>query len=68
MQADIESNYDSPWKEAVEVFFPAFMAFFFPAIHAAIAWSKGYQFLDKELEKIVRDAALLHKSVGAPIS
>ena len=31
-------------------------AFFFPHIHAEIDWSKGYEFLDKELEKIVRDA------------
>lgn len=57
MEPDISSDFDSPWKEAVEVFFPAFMRFFFPAIDAAIDWSKGYQFLDKELEKVVRDAA-----------
>ncbi len=49
-------DYDSPWKEAVEVYFEAFMLFFFPDIHAEIDWSMGYEFLDKELEKIVRDA------------
>jgi hypothetical protein len=56
MKTDIPSDFDSPWKEAVEVFFPAFLCFFFPAIYAEIDWSKGYQFLDKELEKVVRDA------------
>ncbi len=56
MKTDTRSDFDSPWKEAVEIFFPAFMSFFFPAIDAEIDWSKGYQFLDKELEKVVRDA------------
>jgi hypothetical protein len=54
----ITSDFDSPWKEAIEVLFPAFMQFFFPAIHREIDWSRGYLFLDKELEKVVRDATL----------
>ncbi len=58
MQSDTHTDFDSPWKEAVEDLFPAFMGFFFPTIHAAIDWSTGYEFLDKELEKIVRDATL----------
>jgi len=57
MQVETDSDYDSPWKEAIEVFFPDFMNFFFPVIHTAIDWSKGYQFLDKELQRVVRDAA-----------
>ena len=32
------------------------MKLFFPEIHDDIDWKKGYTFLDKELEKIVRDA------------
>ena len=28
------ADYDSPWKEMLEGYFPAFMAFFFPAAHA----------------------------------
>jgi hypothetical protein len=52
------ADYDSPWKEALERYFPEFMAFFFPAAHADIAWERGYDFLDKELEKVVRDAEL----------
>lgn len=51
-------DYDSPWKEVLEHFFPAFMAFFFPEAHAEIDWSQRYEFLDKELAKIVRDANL----------
>ena len=51
MQSDIRSDFDSPWKEAVELLFPDFMSFFFPTIHAAIDWSRSYQFLDKELER-----------------
>jgi predicted transposase YdaD len=32
------------------------MAFFFPAAHEAIDWAKGYTFLDKELQQVVREA------------
>jgi len=47
---------DTPWKEAIEVYFRDFMRFCFPTIHDAVDWSAGWQFLDKELERIVRDA------------
>lgn len=53
------TDYDSPWKTVLERFFPAFLEFFFPAAHAAgIDWPQGYTFLDKELQKVVRDAEL----------
>lgn len=51
-------EYDSPWKEALERYFPAFLEFFFPSAHAEIDWSRGYEFLDLELRQVVRDAAL----------
>jgi len=49
-------DYDSPWEEVLERYFEDFMAFFFPVAHADIDWSKGYEFLDKELQKVVREA------------
>jgi len=49
---------DSPWKNVLERYFPEFLAFFFPAAYAGIDWSQGYTFLDKELQKVVRDATL----------
>ncbi|NJL28081.1 MAG: DUF4351 domain-containing protein [Thermoanaerobaculia bacterium] len=48
--------YDSPWKEILESYFPEFMAFFFPEIHADIDWSRGWESLDQELQQVVRDA------------
>ena len=48
---------DSPWKEIVEELFEAFLAFFFPNIHRDIDWSRGYQFLDQELRKILKGGA-----------
>jgi hypothetical protein len=53
-----QQDYDSPWKEILTRFFPHFMAFFFPDIHAAIDWPRGFEFLDKELQKIAVKAAL----------
>ena len=47
---------DSPWKEAVEDLFKEFLAFFFPEVHCDIDFAKGYQFLDTELQKIMREA------------
>jgi len=35
-----------------------FFALFFPAIHAAINWTRRPEFLDKELQQVVRDADL----------
>ncbi|HKI36964.1 MAG TPA: hypothetical protein VKA46_34245 [Gemmataceae bacterium] len=51
------ADYDSPWKEALDVYLRAFLAFFFPHIHDDIDWSRGYEFLDKELQKIAPKAA-----------
>ena len=45
--------YDSPWKEGMELYFKELMQFFFPDIAREIAWDKGYQFLDKELQQVV---------------
>ncbi len=52
------SDYDSPWKEVLERYFAEFLVFFFPAVHDGINWSKGYVFLDKELQQVVRGAKL----------
>ena len=50
-------DYDTPWKAIIERYLPEFMAFFFPDVYREIAWERGYTFLDKELQQIVRDAA-----------
>ena len=51
-------DYDSPWKKILEAYFQEFMVFFFPAAAEEIDWSRGYAFLDKELQQIVHDAEL----------
>lgn len=48
------ADFDTPWKEALQHFLGPFLAFFFPDIHAGIAWARGYEALDKELHQIVR--------------
>ncbi len=52
------TDYDSPWKEALELYFPEFLALCFPEVFAGVDWTRGYEFLDKELQKITRDAEL----------
>lgn len=52
------SDYDSPWKEALDLYFRAFLALFFPPAHSDIDWSRPYELLDKELQGVTRDAEL----------
>jgi hypothetical protein len=49
-------DYDSPWKEALDRYFEACLALFFPHAHADIDWGRGYEMLDKELQPIVHQA------------
>ncbi|HKO24652.1 MAG TPA: hypothetical protein VJY65_07925 [Chloroflexota bacterium] len=42
----------------MERYLTDFPAFFFPQAHAEIDRHRGYTFLDKELQQVVRDAAL----------
>jgi hypothetical protein len=53
-----QQDYDSPWKDILDLQFEEFMSFFFPSAHAQIDWRAGHEFLDKELQKITMDAAL----------
>jgi hypothetical protein len=52
------TDYDSPWKAFIELYFHDFLSFFFPHIEADIDWNKPIRFLDKELQKVVRDAEI----------
>ncbi len=50
------SDFDSPWKEILERYFESFVEFYFPDVHARIDWTQPVEFLDKELQRVVRDA------------
>jgi hypothetical protein len=52
------TDYDNPWKSFIELYFRDFLSLFFPNIEADIDWSKPIRFLDKELQKIVRDSEI----------
>jgi hypothetical protein len=56
-------DYDSPWKEALGVYFPECMRFFFPKAAADIDWTEGYRFLDKELQQVAPDALIGRRAV-----
>uniref|UniRef100_UPI000B08CAFA hypothetical protein n=1 Tax=Hassallia byssoidea TaxID=482630 RepID=UPI000B08CAFA len=44
------TEYDSPWKDILQLYFQEFMLFFFPLEHREIDWTKQPEFLDKELQ------------------
>ena len=52
------ADYDSPWKEVIEAYFPQFLEFFFPLAYVAIDWTQPYEFLDTELQQLEPDAEI----------
>jgi flagellar biosynthesis/type III secretory pathway protein FliH len=63
MAERIVADYDGPWKEALRRFFPAFLALLFPKVYADINWRRKFEFLDKELQKIVPDGQTGRRAV-----
>jgi hypothetical protein len=59
----MSADYDSPWKEALDFYFEAFLALLFPDADAQIDWSRGWESLDKEFQQIVREAEVGRKYV-----
>jgi len=55
------TDYDNPWKSIIELYFRDFISFFFPWIEPEIDWSREIKFLDKELQKVVRDAEIVKR-------
>ena len=49
---------DTPWKEIMQHYFPAFMEYCHPQAANEIDWSKGYEFLDNELNRIIKNAEI----------
>lgn len=50
-------DYDGAWKSALGVYLQDFLALCFPAIHAAIDWTRSYRFLETELQRATGDDA-----------
>jgi hypothetical protein len=57
------TEYDSPWKDIIEYLFEDFMKFFFPQVHEKIDWARGYEFLEQELRRVVREAVTQNRCV-----
>ncbi|MBF0191599.1 MAG: cytosolic protein [Magnetococcales bacterium] len=50
------TEYDSPWKEILKAYLKDFLEFFLPDAHDGIDWQRAPEFLDKELDRITREA------------
>src|SRR5690554_1931272 len=46
------ADYDGGWKNALDAYFPEFMALLWPTLYMQIDWSHRPVFLDKELQKL----------------
>ena len=49
-------DYDSAWKTAITTYLPQCLQLLFPEVYEGIDWSKDVEFLDKEMQKLARDA------------
>jgi hypothetical protein len=58
MTTNPTTDFDTPWKDVIETYFEEFVCFFFPQAYEEIDWSQGFEFLDKELQQVARDAEL----------
>jgi hypothetical protein len=58
MESKSTIEFDSPWKKVLELHFEDCIKFFFPQAHADIDWKHGFEFLDKEFQKAVRNAVV----------
>ena len=56
-----QDDYDTPWKDIIELFFPQFMAFFVPDSEQDIDWDTKIKFLDKELQKLTKKSLVGQK-------
>jgi hypothetical protein len=56
-------DYDSPWKDVLTLFFPELVAFFFPHVYEQIDWSRGFEFLDKEMQRLSAKASVGRRTV-----
>jgi hypothetical protein len=54
----VSTKLDSLWQNLIEVYFENFMEFFFPQVHKLIDWNRSHQFLNKELQNLVKDASI----------
>ncbi|MGK7875401.1 MAG: transposase [Xenococcaceae cyanobacterium] len=52
--ANQRDDYDNPWKVALAIYFKSSIAFFFPDIYEGIDWTKPHEFLDTELQQVMR--------------
>ncbi len=51
-------NYDSPWKQALDLLLEQFLELFFPEVHAAIDWSRAPENLETELASLSKDSEI----------
>lgn len=56
----------SPWKNVLERYFPDFLVFFSPVVHAATAWAQGHVFWtsNNKISVFNHPAATCHPSVS----
>ena len=57
------TDYDSPWKEALDVYIEAFLRLCFPILAAQIDWSVAPIMRDKELLQIAPQSELGSRTV-----
>jgi predicted transposase YdaD len=53
-----KTEFDSPWKEIIESFFPQFMEFFVPDAENDIDWNKEIKFLNTEFQQITKNSKI----------
>ena len=62
-----ESDHDGGWKESVVTYLERFFALCCADVHGDIDWSRGFEFLDKEFQRLIPEAnAASWPTIGRP--
>jgi Domain of unknown function (DUF4351) len=51
-----KTPFDTPWKDILEAYFQEFIVFFFLEVHNQIDWTKGFEFMDGELQQLTKES------------
>ena len=52
----VNADFDSTWKEALRLYFRAFLLFFFPNVHNIIDWEREHVSLETEMQQMTGES------------
>src|SRR5436190_238892 len=52
------TSFDSPWKEALDLYLRQLLALLFPKVEQEVDWSQGYESLEQEFRPMIPEGEM----------